>query len=365
MDRNNASRCPDCEDRGEFLPYIGNNNEVWGGFCKGCKKEYKLVDEELNRNPTNDIPILCCLPVSEHANEVKWEEIGDEDALKAGDHVVWWRAAGYWHHGIVESVNSTSHTINVYEVGCCAIEENEHSAEDTWAICFHSPMYRVNYPVQVEEENPPELVLMRARCRVEPKCYQFCRDNCEHYAQFCKTGNMQSNQIKQLILNCCTGWFKKLIFTLLRVIIEVSVAEIVEESKEETTKSAYSNQNRKDWIGVVVLIAIEVLYLIVCGLLIYCNDVKRSKNLGYDISPFCSRQIVCNFLKIVLQSALAVGLSIVFSIPIRDHVLRKIDPKKMWKSKHVLGVEIGLGILGALLGNLVGYIIFQILPMFC
>ena len=96
------------------------------------------------------------------------------------------------------------------------IENSDHSV--------FNQMYLINHPTKITEVNPPELVLARARSRIDDTGYNLFDDNCEHFATYCKTGCAYSHQIEWL-------WkkFEECVaIPRLKSFIEVSVSEGIE-----------------------------------------------------------------------------------------------------------------------------------------
>ena len=188
------------------------------------------------------VPSFCCLQVSDTGNFIKWKNVSNrQDGLKRGDHVAWLRPFGYWHHAIVQEVTSAS-AVEVIEWSssvncqCKATVINSTKTKSCWDICCRDPMYKVHYPTELEEQNPPDLVLMRALARVNEDGYRLWSNNCEHFATFCKTGVHRSDQIFQMNVSM-HAWIRNILWTLIHLSIISVISEGVEEITEELDKN--------------------------------------------------------------------------------------------------------------------------------
>ena len=123
------------------------------------------------------------------------EEIIDEyapDSLKPGDHVMWHRGWGYWHHAIVEEVKGTVVTF----IECTGSEISR--SERDFVEKKNLPLSLVKYANDVCGFNPVELVLARAKSLLGPKGYHLFNLNFWNFATFCKTG-LNGNQQKKCL----------------------------------------------------------------------------------------------------------------------------------------------------------------------
>ncbi|XP_033746284.1 uncharacterized protein LOC117331587 [Pecten maximus] len=63
---------------------------------------------------------------------------------------------------------------------------------------YFTKMFRIEYPEEITEMNDHELVLARARSRIDDTGYSPFTDNCESFATYCKTGVEKSHQLAWL-----------------------------------------------------------------------------------------------------------------------------------------------------------------------
>ncbi|XP_071831473.1 uncharacterized protein [Apostichopus japonicus] len=154
-------------------PYKEGEN-VQGYYCFHCKEEWlsnsmnknQLATVEYKHVAHHMLPSFWCMQVSDTGSYIKWKNINKTPGrLKRGDHVAWLRPfLGYWHHAIVEEV--TDDSIKVIEWSGCSILRSTRMKSDLCGNCCWSPMYKAYYPEEVENQNPSELVLMRAEARL-------------------------------------------------------------------------------------------------------------------------------------------------------------------------------------------------------
>ncbi len=125
--------------------------------------------------------------------------------MKAGDHIAWERFWGHVHHAIVVRVEIDEHDPSKTRIvvinwtkpgnfigdgwGAIKIVEESISAE-----VDQDSMYRVDYPEDVTKANDSKLVLARARARIGDTGYGLLSDNCESFANYCKTGSEVCHQ---------------------------------------------------------------------------------------------------------------------------------------------------------------------------
>ena len=131
---------------------------------------------------------------------------------------------GYWHHGILSQIDGENNRIAVIqwtdnEDGQEGIFEKWQSVEDTNSV--FNQMYRIEYPEEIKQASPPQLVLARARSRKDDTGYGLILDNCETFATYCKSGSAQSHQVswlknkmKEILCITCTRSATKIIFIL-------------------------------------------------------------------------------------------------------------------------------------------------------
>ena len=139
------------------------------------------------------------------------EEVVDIDQLQPGDHISYRRRLGYKHHAIVIKVDKENMTYDLSHVIGNALQFSQFKLSksgtgagvtETEGISFSSSsscccsckekMYRYEHP----DALAPEDVIENARAMLaeEPTKYHVLKNNCEHYAYYCKTGKSESWQ---------------------------------------------------------------------------------------------------------------------------------------------------------------------------
>ncbi|KAJ8023795.1 hypothetical protein HOLleu_36336 [Holothuria leucospilota] len=343
--------------RGDIKEYTeSENGEVKGYFCSCCKEEW--LTDALNKNPAPDgtvkpvdhhiVSMFCCLQVSDTGNFVQWKDVKETGGvLQPGDHVAWLRCISYWHHAIVEEVKDDE--ITVIEWSFSGIHRNVRSKWDLFGNCGYSPMYKVFYPEEVQQQNPPELVLLRARARVDATGYSLFSDNCEHFATFCKTGSHQCSQLLQLKVSL-RAWVRRFVTSFIHIVAIVSFSESIERLAGE----------RKDWLGALLILVTESIYLIIALCVTYRVDTRREEFVKKE-PPSCTRACRCASIKAVCQSALLVMFASLFSV----YITRRLDEDRSFSERQKTGCEIGFGVLGGMIGNTIGFILFAFIPYPC
>ncbi|XP_071831383.1 uncharacterized protein [Apostichopus japonicus] len=342
---------------GNIREYKDRDGNVKGYFCSHCKEEWLAHTENRNRLEIDEfqhvahhiVPSFCCMQVSDTGNYIQWKNINETTGgLKPGDHVSWLRPImGYWHHAIVEEV--TDDSIEVIEWSR-SIHRNTRKKWDLCGNCCYSPMYKAYYHKEVEQLNPPEVVLMRARARLEDTGYGPFSDNCEHFATYCKTGLHRCNQLHQLKITL-RAWIRRIVLSVLHMAIVVSFSETIEMVAG----------NNKHWLGAILLVVSEILYQIFVVGVIYCRDSRRER-FRMDGDPRMSRACKCASLKAALQSALFVSFAIAANVALLEALNEKYGP---WSDAKIAGAEIGLGVAGGMVGNIVGFFLFAFIPYPC
>ncbi|XP_071831392.1 uncharacterized protein [Apostichopus japonicus] len=333
------------------------NGKAKGYYCSRCKEEWLAHTENMNEDNMvkyqheahHVVPSFCCMQVSDTGNYIKWKNINKTTGgLKPGDHVSWLRPImGYWHHAIVKEV--TDDSIKVIEWSR-SIRENSRKKWDLSGNCCYSPMYKAYYPEEVEQLNPPEVVLMRARARLDDTGYGPFSDNCEHFATYCKTGLHRCNQLHQLKITL-RAWIRRIVLSVLHMAIFISFSETIERVAG----------NNKHWLGVILLVVSEILYQIVVVCVIYYRDSRR-EGFRMDGDKEMSRACKCASLKAVLQSVLFVSFAIALNVALLEALNEKYGP---WSEAKIAGAEVGLGVAGGMVGNIVGFFLFAFIPYPC
>ena len=257
----NGAKCIQCDnsDASKFRRYYDRDiDEFLGVFCVKCECEY--LKEALLVSPSQEN----CLDLgkehfykkavaidttysSVHMVHPTRTEITNlslfADYLKPGDHIAWKRPCVIWHHALVTAVDTER---NDFECAVRVIHWHIKVGEtaqikEEWIDLKKEPgyLYRVDYNEEVIKENPPRLVLARARSRLDDKGYHLFSDNCESFAAFCKKGVERSQQVSWLrkaivdqlkkALGSLAGKSCQLLKASVFPTVEVSLAEILEK----------------------------------------------------------------------------------------------------------------------------------------
>lgn len=241
--------------------------------CKRCNKKW-AIDELFTPEsevPSYTAPKLCCLQVSDTGKYMSWEKVTSlREGLREGDQVAFLRCFRYWHHAVVYRVNGDDDSFQVVHWTCKGIRVSRISRWSFLENCCWSPTYKVYYPKDVEEQNPWELVLLRAKYWEGDTGYHLCYDNCEHFATFSKTGEHKSNQIYQWKVSLC-GWMVRIIANFVLLALAVVISEFIEEEIRPL----------REIMGAICLGVFEFIYVIIfCGI-----------TIGYDIPQETFNQI--------------------------------------------------------------------------
>jgi len=127
--------------------------------------------------------------------------------LERGDHIAFHRLRGtYWHHAIVEDVDTE----------CCEIRIIEYTNSATGFLVDNSSspkrpgiaevmrntlqFQEITVHLMIHEQlecSDPETVVWRARSKLGERKYNPFTNNCEHFAMWCKTGRSSSDQVNK------------------------------------------------------------------------------------------------------------------------------------------------------------------------
>lgn len=115
---------------------------------------------------------------------------GEIDRLRIGDHVAWHRSYIIYHHAIVIDIDVKNHKIEVIHFTKNKVVREWIDLDDA-----NGTFYRINYPEDIIENNPVDKVLQRAKEGLGKTDYSLFKNNCEHFATYCKTGKAVSHQV--------------------------------------------------------------------------------------------------------------------------------------------------------------------------
>ncbi|XP_071849896.1 uncharacterized protein [Apostichopus japonicus] len=334
-------------------------------FCRECRKEWLERGGPCQPHHLYFSPQLCCLIPSDAGTLANccWEKVQNNESttiLKAGDHVAWIHCYGIWHHGIVEKIaNNTLHVIEFSKRSCCSWKI-KRKTKSISSIC--SPMYKAYYTEGLLDQNPPDLVIVRAISRLTEKGYNLLTNNCEHFATFCKTGVYRSDQIYQTQIGLQSLILKSLIF-LIRLVFFVAVTEGIEEAHEDSEQPNNSTQvndlssaqvdvplsiNKYDIIGAILYILLEIIYLIIALGITWCIDTPQLYNSQMNWPRCCygrCRKVKCSIacgkatIRMVFNTMFVIAGVVSSSVFLKAYLEGKNGP---WSNVIGMIKEIGL-----------------------
>lgn len=114
------------------------------------------------------------------------------EGLKLGMHIAAHRPL-YTHHGIY--VGNGQVISYLLETGVTKYSLEEFAEGDRVTIIEHS----------AEQSFPPEQIVARAEGRRGENNYSLPFNNCEHFANWCVTGNAYSDQVREIALTAVLG----------------------------------------------------------------------------------------------------------------------------------------------------------------
>ncbi|XP_071848469.1 uncharacterized protein [Apostichopus japonicus] len=362
------------------------NNELTKYYvCIECRKEWfkRKSDNQVTCQSQYFSPQLCCLVPSDTGTLVSWKKCKNSESamrLKAGDHVAWIRCYGIWHHGIVEYIaNNTLHVIEFSKPSCCSWEVKKRKKSIS-SIC--SPMYKAYYTEGLLDQNPPDLVIVRAVSRLTEKGYKLLTNNCEHFATFCKTGVYRSDQIYQTQIGLQSLILKSLIF-LIRLVFFVAVTEGIEEAHEDSDQPNNGTQvndlsstqvfdlhsiNKFDYIGAILYILLEIIYLFIALGITWCIDTPKLYNSQMNWPRCCygrCRKVKCSIacgkatIRMVLNTVFVIAGVVSSSVFLKAFFEGINGP---WSNVIGMIKEIGLGVAGGFIGSILGFLLLTFCP---
>ena len=128
--------------------------------------------------------------------------------LRTGDHIAFHQMCNsYWHHAIVESIDSSANKLDVIEYSNTAIDflDDNCSPPRKLKDIELAKVKRVTYNFQsggvylMSHAHclDPDTVVQRARGKLNERQYNPLTNNCEHFAMWCKTGESSSDQVNK------------------------------------------------------------------------------------------------------------------------------------------------------------------------
>ena len=310
----NGAKCIQCDnsDSSKFWRYF-DGDECLGVFCVKCKSEY--LQETLLVSPSQEN----CLVLGKEKFYKKTVGIDTPDSsvhmvpparteitnlslcadyLKPGDQIAWERPYLIWHHALVNAVYSKSRV----EVIHWTSEKGERAQIKKEVLDLKTQcgtLYRIDYNEEVTKENPPRLVLARARSRLGATGYNFLTDNCETFATFCKKGVERSQQVRWG-LKALGDLLKRTLGSLSGKLCQLRKASIFPSAEVTTAETIEAIAKNQQWIGFGLVVLIEGVITII--------DIKKLYNerKNGDLTRKVFIQVVT---KRVTEAILAGGLA--------------------------------------------------------
>ena len=275
----NGAKCIQCDnsDASKFRRYY-DGDELLGAFCVKCECEY--LKEALLVSPSKEN----CLYLGKENFYKKTVAIDTTDSsvymvhparteitnlslcadyLKPGDHIAWKRPYVIWHHALVTAVDTERNKVRVIHWSSQKGERAQITEELIDLKKERGNLYRMDYSEEVIKENPPRLVLARARSRLGDKGYDLFRDNCESFAAFCKKGVERSQQVRWL-RKWMVDQLKKALGSLAGKSLQLLKASLLPQTVKVSTAEAVEKvANNLQWIGFGLVVAIEGVITII------------------------------------------------------------------------------------------------------
>ncbi len=154
--------------------------------------------------------------------------------MSPGDHLQVPRQHGLFnHHGIDLGDGTVAHYLEGREILKSSIQE--FCAGENYSVVIH------------KNASTKDLTLSRANSRIGEQNYNLLFNNCEHFANWCKTGTHRSNQIEDLIKNSSLGsiavaqYIPALLFTGVNLLLKKGLTN---ESSRQKAKHARKELER-------------------------------------------------------------------------------------------------------------------------
>lgn len=145
---------------------------------------------------TDDDDLKCHVPI---------KRVSSLSQLQTGNHIARkGRVRLYWHHSIVENVETEEGNVNVIEYYNSAegfLRDNISYPKNPGKAKVMRRKYRLEddlYLIRHEKCLPADEVVSRARSRLGEREYHLSKNNCEHFAMWCKTEISSSEQVKNI-----------------------------------------------------------------------------------------------------------------------------------------------------------------------
>lgn len=172
------------------------------------------------------------------------EMVTSLEQVYPGDHLTYERAKLYWHHVIIEDINSEMNAITIihyhndikdffedFSLRNQSLAKVKRDTLQFWSERF----YRVVYNNEIC--HPPEKVLELAWARLGEAQYSPLTGNCEHFCTYCKIGKNVSIQVECLVENTLASVLPPLTRVLLELLLKKAIQESIKQLSKDTTKN--------------------------------------------------------------------------------------------------------------------------------
>ncbi len=182
--------------------------------------------------------------------------------MSAADHIEVPRQHGLFkHHGIDLGDGTIAHYLEGREILRSSLKDFSAGQDCTVIIHMHS--------------SPKEITLERAISRIGEKKYNLLFNNCEHFANWCKTGRHHSGQINNWINKASIAFLSvqkflpRSLFFQLNKLLEQS---FIDQSSEQKARKIidYLNKTKEAMLRELELILEEINY--------YHDNSKQSRS---------------------------------------------------------------------------------------
>lgn len=202
-----SGKCP-CgnDDPLKIRRYIfPDDNQFLGILCVNCNQEWLADDSDTEVDEENTWMLGQYILRKHHSKPIKVQpdlaphsrtKIRDLSLLKRGDHFAFKRPYIIWHHGIVNEVDAENNRFEAIHWN--KAENGEFQVIKKWIpVSRKDRLYRVD---DKENHGSMKLTIARAFSMLGTTGYHIVKTNCEHFANYCRTGVSKSCQIS-FVLN--------------------------------------------------------------------------------------------------------------------------------------------------------------------
>jgi len=188
-----------------FERHVDDYGRLTSLRCFVCGRRLRLPGQPAPRKDTRSEKLTSfALPECREAKPpsgvgLGWTKITDLRKVRRGDHVAWHKWYAIWHHAIVvlDPHGGSSLTVIHYNGGIKKVDG--HLASVRLEVLDVNPkkedFYRIDHPA--EDTFPVEKVIQRASDRLGEAEYNPLKNNCEHFARYCKTGRSECGQVRK------------------------------------------------------------------------------------------------------------------------------------------------------------------------